>query len=62
MHPSHNIFRSSTVGCARKHEHIKKGVIKELFSEIGPFVEKEGSYMTKPLETNPSEQLRENLY
>jgi len=28
-----NILRSSVVGCARKYEH-KKGVIKELFSEI----------------------------
>src|SRR6218665_3474123 len=38
-----NILRSSVVGCARKYEKCKKGVIKELFSEIGFFLVKKGS-------------------
>jgi len=31
---------------ARKHEQSKKGIIKELFSEIGVFLVKKGSYTT----------------
>ena len=31
---------------ARKHEQSKKGVIKELFSEIGVFLVKKGLYTT----------------
>src|SRR6218665_1444082 len=45
MHPSPNILRSSLVGCARKYEQSKKGVIKEFFAEIGVLVRK-GSYTT----------------
>jgi len=37
MHPPPNILRSSVVGCARKYEESKKGVIKEFFSEIVVF-------------------------
>ena len=32
------------VGCARKYEQSKKGVIKELFFEISVFLVKKGSY------------------
>src|SRR6218665_4171128 len=40
------ILRSSVVGCARKYEQSKKGVIKELFSEIVVFLVKKGTYTT----------------
>ena len=33
-----NMRKVVFVGCARKHEQSKKGVIKELFSEIGVFL------------------------
>src|SRR6218665_636597 len=47
MHPSHNILRSSVVGCARKNEQSKKkGVIKEFFSEIVVSLVWKGSYTT----------------
>ena len=46
MHPSPNILRSSVVGCARKYEQSKKGVIKEFFSEIVVFLVRNGSYTT----------------
>ena len=48
MHPSpnRNILRSSVVGCAQKYEQsFKKGVSKELFSELGVFLVKKGSHM-----------------
>src|SRR6218665_672164 len=34
MYRSPNILRSNVVGCARKYDKSKKGVIKELFCEI----------------------------
>jgi len=46
MHPSPSILRSSVVRCARKYEQSKKGVIKELFSEIVVVLMRKGSYMT----------------
>src|SRR6218665_1363846 len=47
MHPSPpNILRSSVVGCARKYEESKKGVVKEFFSEIMVFLVKKGSFTT----------------
>src|SRR6218665_2638408 len=39
---SPNILRSSVVGCTRKYEQSKKGVMKELFSEIVVFLVKKG--------------------
>ena len=42
-----NILRSSVCGrCAQKHEQSTTSVIKELFSEIGAFLVKKGSYTT----------------
>jgi len=41
-----NILRSSVVGCARKYEQSKEGVIKEFFSEIVVFLARKGSYTT----------------
>src|SRR6218665_3111607 len=41
-----NNILSSVVGCARKYEQSKNGAIKKLFSEIGVFLVKKGSYMT----------------
>jgi len=38
MHPTPNISRSSVVGCAKLYELKKKGVIKELSSEIEVFL------------------------
>src|SRR6218665_3129101 len=46
MHPPPHILRSSVVGCARKYEQSKKGVINEFFSEIVVFLVKKGSYTT----------------
>jgi len=46
MHPSTNILRSCVVGCARKYERSKKGVIKEFFSEIVVVLVRKGSYTT----------------
>ena len=41
-----NILRSSVVGCARKNEQSKNGVIKEFFSEIVVVHVRKGSYTT----------------
>src|SRR6218665_632354 len=41
-----DILRSSVVGCARKYEQSKKGVIKEFFSEIVVVLVRKGSYTT----------------
>ena len=43
VHPSPPIFSEvGFVECAQKLEQSKKGVIKELFSEIGVFLVKKG--------------------
>src|SRR6218665_1580061 len=39
-------LRSSVVGGGLKYEQSKKSVIRELFSEIGVYLVKEGSYRT----------------
>jgi len=39
-----NILRSSVVGCTRKYEQSKKGVINEFFSEVVVFLVRKGSY------------------
>ena len=36
--PLSNISRSSVIGCVRKYELSKKGVIKEFFSELDVFL------------------------
>ena len=42
-----NILRSIVLSGARESTNrVKKGVIKKLFSEIGVFLMKKGSYMT----------------
>ena len=41
-----NILKSSVVGCARKYEQSKEGVIKEFFSKIVVVLVKKGSYTT----------------
>ena len=42
-----NILRSSVVGCARKYtKRVKRGVIKEFFSEIVVVLVRKGSYTT----------------
>src|SRR6218665_3298443 len=48
MHPPPNILRSSVVGCARKCEQSKKGVIKEFsfLKYIVVFLVRKGSYTT----------------
>jgi len=46
MHPSTPIFLEVVLSDARESTNrVKNGVIKELFSEIGVFLVKKGSYM-----------------
>src|SRR6218665_2416800 len=47
--PPPNILRSSVVGCARKYEQSEKRCHQGIFSEIGFFFVKKGSYMTEIL-------------